>query len=85
MRVWMYECFKETEGDFDSVYLGDWSDGARRASVGDVRPGPMLVARDGVGMAHMGHPLASYLCPGVDTERLDRLRGPVGLPAEISF
>ena len=56
-------------------YLDDWSDGARRASVGDVRPRPMLIARDGVGMAHMGRPLASYLCPGVDTERLDRLRG----------
>ena len=77
--------FKEIEGGFDSVYLGGWSDGALRASVEDVRLGPVLVARDGVGMAHMGCPLASYLCPGVDTERLDRFRGPVSLPMEISF
>jgi len=45
----------------------------------------MLVVCDRVGMAYMGHPFASYLCLGVDTERLDRLRGPVGLPVEISF
>ena len=45
----------------------------------------MLVIRDGVGMAYMGRPFASYLCLGADTERLDRLRGPVGLSAEISF
>ena len=45
----------------------------------------MLVVRDGVGMAYMGRPFACYLCLGVDTERFDRLRGPVGLPAEISF
>ena len=45
----------------------------------------MLVARDGVGMAYMGRPFASYPCLGVDTERLDRLRGPVGLLAEISL
>ena len=66
-------------------YLDDWSDGARRASVGNVQPGPVLIVRDRVGMAYMGHPFASYLCPDVDTERLDRLRGPVGLPVEISF
>ena len=45
----------------------------------------MLIIRDGVSMAYMGCPFASYLCLGVDTERFDRLRGPVGLPAEISF
>ena len=45
----------------------------------------MLVVRDEVGMAYMGRPFASYLCLGVDTERFDQLRGPVGLPAEISF
>ena len=66
-------------------YLDDWSDGARRASVGNVQPGPVLVVRDGVGMAYMGRPFTSYLCPGVYPERFDRLRGPVGLPAEISF
>ena len=40
----------------------------------------MLVVCDGVGMAYMGHPFASYLCLGVDTERLDRLRGSVWSP-----
>ena len=45
----------------------------------------MLVVHDGVGMAYMGHPFASYMCLGVDTERLDRLRGSVGLPVEILF
>ena len=46
---------------FDSVYLDDWSDGAQRASVGNVRPGPVLVVRDGVSMAYMGRPFAPYL------------------------
>ena len=68
-----------------SVHLDDLRDGVWRASVGNVQPRPVLVVHDGVGMAYMGHPFASYLCPCVDTERLDRLRGPVGLPAEISF
>ena len=36
-------------------------------------------------MAYMGRPFTSYLCLGVDTERFDRLRGPVGIPVEISF
>ena len=36
-------------------------------------------------MAYMGHPFASYLRLGVDTKQFDRLRGPVGLPAEILF
>ena len=45
----------------------------------------MLVVRDGVGMAYMGHPFTSYLCLRVDTERFNRLRGPVGLPAETLF
>ena len=45
----------------------------------------MLVVRDGVGMAYMGRPFASYLCLGVDTERLDQLRGSVGLLVEILF
>ena len=66
-------------------YLDDWSDGARRASVRNVRTGLELVVRDGAGIAHVGRPLASYLCPGVDTERLDRLKGLVGLPVEILF
>ena len=59
---------KEIEGGFDSIYLGDWSDGARRASVEDVRLGPMLVAQDGVGMARMGCPFTSYLCLDVSLE-----------------
>ena len=66
-------------------YLGDLSDGVCRASIESVRPGPVLVVRDGVGMAYMGRPFASYLCLGVYPERFDRLRGSVGLPAEISF
>ena len=45
----------------------------------------MLVVRDGVGMAFMGRPFTSYLCLGVDTERFDRLKEPVGLLVEISF
>ena len=76
--------YKEIEG-FGSAFLDDWSDGARRASVENVRPGPVLIVRDRVGMAYMGHPFASYLCLGVDTEQLDRLRGAVGLLVEISF
>ena len=58
--------------------------GLWRAPVRNVRSGPVLVVRDGVGMAHMGRPFTSYLCLGVDTERFDRLRGPVGLLTEIS-
>ena len=54
-------------------------------SVENVRPGPVLVVCDGVGMAYTGRPFASYLCLSADAERLDRLRGPVGLSAEISF
>ena len=61
--------YKE-RGGFGNVYLDDWSDGAWRALVGNVRPGPVLVVRDGVGMAYIGCPFASYLCLGVDTERL---------------
>ena len=53
--------------------------------VGNVRPGPVLIVRDGVGMAYMGHSFASYLCLCVYPERFDRLGGSVGLPAEISF
>ena len=44
-----------------SVYLDDLSDGVWKATVGNVRPGPMLIVRDGVGMAYMGCPFASYL------------------------
>ena len=64
----MYEMiYMEIEG-FGSVYLDDWSDRARRASVKNVRPGPELIIRDGVGVAHMGRPFASYLCPGAYPE-----------------
>ena len=42
------------------VHLDDLSDGVRRASVGNVRPGLVLVVRDGVSMAYMGRPFASY-------------------------
>ena len=77
--------YKENRGGFGNVYLDDWSDGARRASVGNVRPGPVLVVHDRVSMAYMGRPFASYLCLGVYPERFDRLGGSVGLPTEISF
>ena len=56
--------YKEIEG-VGSVYLDDLSDGVWRASVRNVRPGPMLVVRDGVGIAYMGRPFASYLSLGV--------------------
>ena len=56
--------YKEIEG-VGSVHLGDLSDGVWRASVRSVRSGPVLVVRDGVGMAYMGRPFASYLCLGV--------------------
>ena len=59
MHVWMYEMiYKEIEG-VGSVYLDDLSDGVWRASVGYVRPGPVLVVHDGVGMAYMGASLYS--------------------------
>ena len=59
MRVWMYEIiYKEIEG-VGSFYLDDSSYGVWRAPVGKVRPGPVLVVRDGVGMAYMGLPFAS--------------------------
>ena len=77
--------YKEIEGFLIVFTLRTGVAGLGELSVGNVRSGPVLVVRDGVGMAYMAHPFASYLCPGVDTERLDRLRGPVGLPAEISF
>ena len=61
----MYEMiYKEIEG-FGSAHFDGLCDGVWRASVGNVRPGPVLVVRDGVGMTYMGHPFASYLCLGV--------------------
>jgi len=68
--VWnecVYGCmndYKEIEG-VGSVYLDDLSDRVWRASVRNVRPGPVLVVHDRVGMAHMGHPFAPYLSLGV--------------------
>ena len=65
MRVRMYEMIiKKMEG-VGSVHLDDLSDGVWRAPVGNVRPGPVLVVRDGVGMAYMGRPFAPYLSLGV--------------------
>ena len=55
---------KKIEG-VGSVHLDDLSDGVWRASVGNVRSGPVLVVHDGVVMAYMGRPFASYLCLGV--------------------
>ena len=61
----MYEMiYKEIEG-VGSFYLDDLSDGVWRASVGNVRPGPMLVVHDGISMAYMGRPFAPYLSLGV--------------------
>ena len=45
----------------------------------------MLIVRDGVDMAYMGHPFTSYPCLSVYPEQVDRLGGSVGLPVEISF
>ena len=39
--------------------LDDLSDGVRRASIENIRPGLVLVVHDGVGVAYMGHPFAS--------------------------
>ena len=39
--------------------LDDLTDVVRRALVESVRPGPVLVVRDGVGMAYMGRPFSS--------------------------
>ena len=61
----MYEMnYKEIEG-VGSVHLDDLSDGVWRAFVKNIRLGPVLVVHDGVGMAYMGRPFASYLCIGV--------------------
>ena len=61
MRIWMYEIIiKKIEG-VGSVHLDELSDRVWRASVGNVRSGPVLVVCDEVGMAYMGHPFASYL------------------------
>ena len=60
-------------------YLDDWCDRARRALVRNVRPGPVLVVRDGVGMAYMGRPFAPYLSLGVFPKPFDRLKKPNGL------
>ena len=57
--------------------LDDLSDGVRRASVRNVRPGPVLVVRDGVGMAYMGHPFASL--PVIWCLPLPVIRVPLGL------
>ena len=46
--------------------------------------GSVFVIRDGVGMAHMGHPSTPYLSLGISPEPSNRLRKPVGLSlAEI--
>ena len=55
----------------------DLSDGVRRASVGNVRPGPVLVVRDGVSVAYMGRPFASL--PVSWCLSLPVIRVPLGL------
>ena len=57
--------------------LDDLSDGVQRASVGDVRSGPMLIVRDGVGVAYMGRPFASL--PVIRCLPLPVIRVPLGL------
>ena len=56
--------YKEIEGVLQCLPLIVLSDRARRALVRNVRLGPALVVRDRVGVAHMGRPFTSYLCPG---------------------
>ena len=56
-----------------SFYLHDLSHEVRRASVRNVRLGPMLVICDGVDMAYMGHPFAPYLSLGIFPEPFNQL------------
>ena len=57
--------YKEIEGVLIVFTLTTGVTGFEELLVGNVRPGPVLVVRDGVGMTYMGHPFASYLCLGV--------------------
>ena len=69
MRVWMYEMiYNEIEGVLIVFTLTTRVTGFGELSIRNVRPGPVLIVRDGVGMAYMGRPFASYLCLGADTE-----------------
>ena len=52
--------FGELQLEMSDQDLDDLSDGVRRALVENVLPGPVLVVRDGVGVAYMGRPFASY-------------------------
>jgi len=86
MRVWMYEMiYNEIEGVLVVFTFDDWSGGVRRASVGNVRPGSMLVVRDGVDMAYMGCPFAPYLSLSVILSHSIDLRKPDGLPWRRSY
>ena len=71
MRVWMYEMiYNEIEGVLIVFTLTTGMTGFWRALVKNVRPGPVLVVRDGVGMAYMGRPFASYLGGCAPTQEL---------------
>ena len=52
--------YKEIEGALVMFTLMTGVAGLGELSVGNVRPGPVLVVRDGVGVAYMGRPFASY-------------------------
>ena len=77
--------YKEIEGVLVMFTLTTGVTGLRELQSKTFDRDPCLSFHDRVGMAYMGRPFASYLCLRVDTERFDRLRGPVGLPTEISF
>ena len=69
----------EPQSEMSDQNLDDLSDGVQRASVRNVRPGPVLIVRDGVGMAYMGRPFARYLSLSIFPEPFNRLRKPDGL------
>ena len=72
--------FRELQFEISDQDLDDLSDGVQRASVGNVRPGPALIVRDGVGMAYVGRPFASYLSLGVILSRSIDLGSPMVSP-----
>ena len=59
---------RDPRSSFVGEPLDDLSDGVRRAPIGDIRPGPMLIVRDGVSMARMRRPFAPYLSLSVYPE-----------------
>ena len=81
MRVWMYEMiYNEIEGVLVVFTLTTGVRGLGELSVRNIQPGPVLVVRDGVGMAYMGRPFAPYLSLGVFLSRSINLGSPMVSP-----